>query len=87
MARVGVAGGHGPKRGIRVVESAGVGEEAEQRGVGERGRHVMVVVGVGLVLTRKVHSTQTHSKPNKAGFTRAESEKRTSQFFLKINKR
>jgi hypothetical protein len=57
MARVGMAGGHGPKRGIRVVESAGVGEEAEQRGVGERGRHVMVVVGVGLVLTRKVHST------------------------------
>jgi hypothetical protein len=40
-----------------------------------------------MLLAQKVHQRQTHSKPNEAGFTRAESKRRASQFFLKINKR
>jgi hypothetical protein len=35
----------------------------------------------------KCTQRQSHSKPNKAGFTRVESKRRASQFFLKINKR
>jgi hypothetical protein len=36
---------------------------------------------------KKCTQRQSHSKPNKAGFTRAESKWHASQFFLKINKR
>ena len=37
--------GHGAERGVRGVEAAGAGEEAEQRRVGERGAAMAVVVG------------------------------------------
>jgi hypothetical protein len=43
--------------------------------------------GIPFCWREKCTQRRTHSKPNKAGFTRAESERRASQFFLKINKR
>jgi hypothetical protein len=42
---------------------------------------------VAIVDAKSALNAKTHIKPNKAGFTRAESERRASQFFLKINKR
>jgi hypothetical protein len=45
----GRGGGHGLKRGVRGIEAAGAGEEAEQRGVGERGHFGSIVTIVILV--------------------------------------